>query len=738
MGLMNNIRKRFADEVDPGMATKVIGGTGTEEYHGYIQQDFNSAFHGDSAIEKYDEMRSTDATVNATLTALKLPIIEAGWSVESPDDTDQDDKITEFVRWNLFDRLKGGFKGFLREGMAHYDFGYYYFEKIYVRENGKLVLDRLAPRHPTAHSQWIQHSTGEMGVTQLLPGNNSVDAENNVTTTSPEIPMWKLVLFVNEMEGSNYDGKSVLRSAYKHWFLKDKLYRIDAITKERGAGILKITLPKSSSEQDKTDAEGLAKNFKLSEHSYLILPNDEWQAELMTPGISDQGGNLANTIQHHDRMIAKNILAQFLNLGDGKAGSFALSKDQSDFFTLSLRAKAEYIEEVINNQLIKQLVDLNFGPQEKYPKFRFAEIGEIDYGEMAGTIEKLVNLGLVNNDPNFKVWIAKTFGLPEATVEDFEEEEIEEPEVEEVDTEEIVEEFAEKRFFRPLTSFEEKVDFNGLVTFFDEREASIRQTVDNFTTEQKSKFMTKVEQILKNVDVAAVNDLSLALTPKLKAELKSESKQAFEEGKRTAANELGQALPSTPGIENKLRDAKVEAMVNARTVKVENAIKGRLLTLLGKGIGVTAGIFSISKLFDKVTNETNAQIAGRVVVDNLNTGRGLVFDRYARSVHGLQRSELLDIKTCPMCMSLDGRVLPKDDPFTKVGQVHTSCRGIWVPILLTEADLPPVKSLPKSILNRFDTVEGVPQVNQFKQQKSPLVLKKSRLERKIKDGDIEI
>ena len=94
--------------------------------------------------------------------------------------------------------------------------------------------------------------------------------------------------------------------------------------------------------------------------------------------------------------------------------------------------------------------------------------------------------------------------------------------------------------------------------------------------------------------------------------------------------------------------------------------------------------------------------------------------------------------TGPMCMSLDGRVLAPRDPFTQIGQIHTNCRGMWVAILKSDQELPPAKTLPKSISGRFRTVDGVPFTNDLDNLKKPIVRKGSALDRKIDDGDIEV
>jgi len=52
--------------------------------------------------------------------------------------------------------------------------------------------------------------------------------------------------------------------------------------------------------------------------------------------------------------------------------------------------------------------------------------------------------------------------------------------------------------------------------------------------------------------------------------------------------------------------------------------------------------------------------------------------------------------------------------------VHSHCRGVWIPIFVSEPDHPDVTGIPESIKKQFDLVDGKPTVNQFKQLKKPL------------------
>lgn len=751
---------RLSEKIDRQVSlSEEIGSPGTSIYHGFIAQDYNPNFRGQKAIKIYEEMRNQDATVAAVLKAIKLPILQAEWQVESGDAQDEtQNEIADFVRRNL-EKLEGGFTQFLRESMGYLDFGFYYFEKVYQVKDGMIVIKKLAPRLPSAHSLWRTSDPEVPGVTQFLP---TVPEGKKDFKINPEIPMSKLVLFTNNKEGDNWEGVSVLRTAYKHWYMKDALYRIATIKLERGAGILKITLPDGATPTDRTNARELGENFKVNEQAYIVVPGKEWNVELMTAGIADQSGASAETINHHNREITLNILAQFLDLGSGSTGSYALSKDQTDFFGLSLRAIADYMAGVLNDQLIKELVDLNFGEQKEYPKFVFSKIGENDYTELSATLEKLVSTGLIKVDPQLKVWVHKQFGLPEVSVEDFEEEEKREPVQEEKEEEEPQKhngfpglpraggeedehmekpeegEMAEKKYFRPLTFAEGRVKFAEVEAFFDDEEEDIEETLGTFTQQQRDKLMRDAARIIETQNVAAIAGISLLGAGALLSKIKENAKNALERGKATAAKEISTSIPTTTAFTKRVLDTKVDILLDQRQRRIEDTVKGILLDSLNNEIGKTATLNQLGKSIDSAFRSEDSRIAGKIVVDFFDEGRALTFEKDKASLHGLQRSEVLDDKTCPMCMTVDGQVLGVDDPFTKIGEVHDHCRGIWVGILRSDAELPKVKELPKFIKNRFDSMEGVPRANAFEQLKTPIVRKGSRLERKIKDGELEI
>lgn len=86
-------------------------------------------------------------------------------------------------------------------------------------------------------------------------------------------------------------------------------------------------------------------------------------------------------MQWLDAESSASCLAGFTDLGAAATsgiGSFALSKDQTDFFLMSREADKFEMQDCVQNYLIADLVFWNFGPNEIAPTFEFGPINQDD------------------------------------------------------------------------------------------------------------------------------------------------------------------------------------------------------------------------------------------------------------------------------------------------------------------------------------------------------------------------
>lgn len=121
--------------------------------------------------------------------------------------------------------------------------------------------------------------------------------------------------------------------------------------------------------------------------------------------------DLWTSINHHNREISKNVLAQFLELGNTESGSRALSEDQSDLFLLGLTAVANYICDIFNRYVIPELVDLNYDT-DQYPHLKFNKLGNIDFARVSTALSTLSQGGLIKTDDRLETHVRDLFDLP--------------------------------------------------------------------------------------------------------------------------------------------------------------------------------------------------------------------------------------------------------------------------------------------------------------------------------------
>lgn len=398
--------------------TQIIGG--------FIEEDYRKDLQWRDWATTYDEMRKSDAQVFATLLACELPIRSTKWYIEAWENTewevdDISQEIADFISSNLFEKMNNTFDDFLRETLTMLAFGFSVFEKTYRVENWKIYLDRLWFRKQNTIYKWLTPDN-KPWITQLAPWNTDDALNENQRSNNIWIPAEKLLIFSFRQEWRNYEGCSILRSAYKHWYIKDKLYKFDAVRHERqSVWIPIIYLPKSAWEEDKIEAKRIVKNIRSTEQTWIVMPwpkSDGWEFEFADIK-AWQTTNLYESIKHHNREISKNILAQFLELWDTQSWSRALSEDQSDLFLLSLQAVAKQISETINRYLIPEIVDLNYDIWEaQYPKLRFQKLWEVNYTQVATNLSTLASSWLIEADEDLEKYIRETLELPKKFIDE--------------------------------------------------------------------------------------------------------------------------------------------------------------------------------------------------------------------------------------------------------------------------------------------------------------------------------
>ena len=392
--------------IDESLVDKELGAAGTSWRRLLGGEEYNSKLAGIEGIKIYDQMRRSDGAVRQSLRIAKTPVLGGRWFVESyePGNPEQD-KIAKFIEDALFRWQSISWFQFLTEALLMLDFGYYAFEKVFtIREvrvgdqpETKVIWKKFAPRHPLDVVEWVYDINGGVNGAYFY----SFEGDEEIW-----IPISKLLVFTYDMEAGNIEGISLLRSAYKHWYIKDNLYKIDAIQKERhGIGIPVIKLPPNYTAKDKSLANELGRNLRTNERAHVVLP-PMWELEFAE--IKGRTVDIAASIEHHDRQIIGNVLGNFMG-----AGTRNRSSVQVDLFLKAMRFIADIIADVINKYAIPELVDYNFSGAPGYPRLGVRRIGETtDWRTLSFAIRNFIGASVIRPDDPLEEWVRKEMDLP--------------------------------------------------------------------------------------------------------------------------------------------------------------------------------------------------------------------------------------------------------------------------------------------------------------------------------------
>jgi SPP1 gp7 family putative phage head morphogenesis protein len=724
--------------VVPRKMSGEIGYTGNLIFSGLPMDEYNPDLAFPQSVQVYDQMRRSDGQIAAVLNAMKLPIRSARWYIE-PDDNAKNNteaqKIADFVEWNL---LGGGMKfswdDHLREALLMLDFGFSTFEKVFRFDEyeGKpvIVLDKYAPR--VAPSVWRfpqDEKTGAIIAVQQL---------NVYTGEFYDIPLSKVRLYTYQREGDNPIGISALRAAYKHWYIKDALYRIVAVGVEKGLiGTPYAMLPKGTSDPDRKMILETLTAMRVAEEAGATFPDG------VVLGILEGKSNAINAmpfIEHMDTQIARSMLAQFINLGtmsSASGGSYALGNTMVGMFVMGLEAIAGYIAGEVQKD-IEQLVEWNFGKDAPVPILkhgainidsvtdRMTAIAALGAGHLLNPDESLENSlrGMMGIPPIPESALANQRSLPTtnyvppiipdtrltpAQIRQIQQQQasigqtgkgpMQQPPKgngapQKMDDDESGMTFADTsqaqngQYGRPLTQYEQQVDVKALEAYWIAAEGAMLLELQHQMHKVADGLYKHMEQVLTGLTLQAamkkVATLKISDVGVYEDAIVTQLERVAEHGMRSVSKELG-----TPGAPTELPkdiraafEAKAKTLTSIQTGKLVNAVQLAALQSLERPMAgdnvngdIRRAIAAAKEAGMQYIEGNDLKLSANVSVgEALNIGRGS--EARDKGVQGAQWSALLDDKTCPLCASLDGKTISIDNPDFDVFRppLHFHCR----------------------------------------------------------------
>lgn len=273
---------------------------------------------------------------------------------------------------------------------------------------------------------------------------------------------------------------------------------------------------------------------------------------------------------------------------------------------------------------------------------------------------------------------------------------------------------------RRLTLQEIRVNFESLNEDFNNLQGDLEDELAAATEEELERALANAKKKLDAGDIAAIAAIAFLFRQRVNAIINKSVRSSYDVGKEAVAKEIGVDRPSTPLQDRQLMKVDADDVAEAYASNLESTLSSALKSGLAADASVAAIVAAARQaVVDEAAKEIT-NITGTLVGQYVNMGRNNVIFSNVEKVVAMQRSEVLDGVTCAVCLSLDERVVSPTDPMAYMQIVHTHCRGVWVPILAIDDEQPDVTGIPKSIVDTFDTIDGRPVVNGFKQLKKPI------------------
>lgn len=372
------------------------------------------------SIETFHAMR-TDSQIDALHIGTVSPIKEFRWTI---DPNGAKTSIAEAAARDLGLPLKGEedepiprarnkfvWDTFLADALLAPLYGFFDFEVDGgVVEGKEWRMDKMGPRHPRLTEAFRENDVGELtAIRQRVAGPKT----NGMGMPEP-IPAERLVRFVWRPEAGSHIGRSMLRSMFREWAVKDRVMRIAAINLQRAGGVPVIEGAAGMSNKQIEELAIMARQFKVAEGGGGAVP--------FGTKLNLVGGSVPDAIsllKYCDECMARVWALMLVQLGMTATGNRALGAEFAIYAARAQRAWAKWIKASVDG-FLDRYVEWNDPFQTHAPLLVF----EQDKPDSLSVTDLVacVSAGLIVADPELEEWLRSETGLPERDESEVEEE----------------------------------------------------------------------------------------------------------------------------------------------------------------------------------------------------------------------------------------------------------------------------------------------------------------------------
>ena len=401
-----------AEEASPFME---LGSTGLKRAAGYIDEEFLPQLRGRKAVQVFKEMSENDPLVGSLLFTIDRLLRNVEWKVVPAGKTREDADAATFVEECMQD-MSHTWSDFISEVLTSNVYGWSWHEIVYKRRVGQWTRDsktrskfsdgligwrKMPIRAQETLLRWNFDETGDVrALVQLAPP----------TYKTATLPIERSLLFRYRQTKGNPEGVSMLRNAYRPWFMKKRLEEFEAIGVERDlAGLPIVKIPaemlraKAGTENAKTVEafKKMVKSVRRDEQEGIVFPmaydQDTKQPLYSFELLGSGGGRAFSTdaiIKRYEERILMTVLADFILVVHQSVGSYSLHTDKTGIFRTSLNSIANNIADVLNRHALPRLFMANGWRPEALPTIVPTDVDSPDISQLAQFMAALAGTGV--------------------------------------------------------------------------------------------------------------------------------------------------------------------------------------------------------------------------------------------------------------------------------------------------------------------------------------------------------
>lgn len=392
-----------------------LGATGLRRSAGYLDEEFLPQLRGRKAVQVFKEMSDNDPIVGSLLFTMTNLIRNIEWTVKPGGKSPEDAKAAEFLE-SCRDDMTNPFSDFITEVLTMLSYGWSWHEVVYKRRGGMWQKD---PKRRSKHTDdmigWRKMPIRAQETLLRWVFDDSGDVQAMIQLAPPiyrqtTLPIERSLLFRYKHYKGSPEGISMLRNAYRPWYMKKRLEEFEAVGIERdlaGLPVVKVPAEMLRSRPGTEQARALeafkkmVKSVRRDEQEGVVFPmaydqdtkQPLYSFELMGGG----GGRAFNTdaiIKRYEERILMSVLADFILVGHQSVGSYSLHTDKTGIFRTALNAVAKNIADTLNRYAVPRLFMVNGWKPDVLPYFEPNDVDSPDIAQLAQFMSAMSGTGV--------------------------------------------------------------------------------------------------------------------------------------------------------------------------------------------------------------------------------------------------------------------------------------------------------------------------------------------------------